>query len=173
MTTRKNRKHNLPETIPHQLDIRTSNELYAAMIAFPLVGCYWEASCLIDSHTSENEPVGMMKWQAHWWDACSYNLGFSLTRLLADISVPELWHSPQAKLGYPEALEEIKTAAIDSYLTHDGNYLLSLECLMARLGQTVKTIEMKHGYPHKLLETAASETSHAAGSERHQRKCLS
>jgi len=158
--------------IPHKLDIHTAGELYAAMVAFPLIGCYWEADCLIRAHRPENDPVGMIGWQSHWWDACSYQLGYALTRLLADISRPELWESVHAQRGYPHALEAVKGAAIDSYMAHGGQYLPALGCFMARLAAAAKQIEAEHGYPHELVRAAVAEAEHSSETERHLRGCL-
>jgi len=154
--------------IPHDYDIRHPGELYAAMVCFPVTACFWEADCLFRSPLEwERPPLDMFTWQAHWWDVCSYNLGYALTCLLADISRPNLWDTEQAQMGFTHALETAKTASINAFICHDGNYLQALGCFMARTSEAARKIEAQHGYPHGLISKAVRAASHRTEMEKH------
>lgn len=158
--------------IPHELDIHTPRELHAALVCFPLLGCFWEADCLISAALPGRDPIDMENWQVHWTDVCKYMCGYSFTRLLSDISPPEVWETDLAQTGFPYALKVVTNHAIDAFMHHDGNYLNSLTCFMARLQQTARRIESEYGYPRGLITSASDMSKHFDQVKRHRKKCL-
>lgn len=167
----KSKTHN--KSIPHQLDIWTPEELHSGLIFYPLMSCYLEANCFISAHQPDMEQPDMIRWQAQWFDTVMHQLGFGFTQLLQDISVPKLWDSHFARKGSAQAIELVKNSSIDSFLAHNGSYLHSLGCLMARLYHHCKTLESQYGYPNGLLSEVVLGASHHEQAQKHLDKCLS
>lgn len=159
--------------IPHEQDIWTAEQLHAGLATLPMISCYWEADCLMSAHQPDKETPDMISWQAHWWDAIIYNLGYAVTQLLRDISVPNLWNSHFARQGSSHAMDAVKEAAIESFIAHDGHYMYSLGCFMGRIYQDCKTMEMQYGYPRNILAAVAQGASHHEQAQKHLDKCLS
>lgn len=160
-------------TPPHKLDIQTPDELYAALTVFPLTSCIWEAKCILSTQHIENPPSDLIAWQAYWWDLCNYNLGYGITRIMVDISSPDVWSSIQAEQAGTDSLTLVRAASMDAFEAHYNNFRERVFCFMSRMWQKSSEIEARTGYARGITEQAVKDTGHIADIMRHREQCLS
>ena len=138
------------------LEIYTPDELYAAMIIFPLAGSAYEAATL-RVNNSVKDPIKPLGWAAYWRDMSSYQQGYSVVRLLQELSDPHsIWKSEQAALGFPQALEHIEDIAHKAYIDHFDSAQAALKYLADSLLNIASDISTQYDYGKNIVDEIAN-----------------
>lgn len=143
--------------IPHELDIHNPDELYAALIVFPVSSCLHEAVSLTKNPSMGQPSLDPIKWDYQWRDTCLILLGDSPMNWLSDSSEQEVWDDPKAYLGITAACDAVSAASRHSFVSHPRDPRGTLECFAWRCCSLLKQIAEAYGYAEHLVANGERE----------------
>ena len=138
------------------LTISTPDELYAAMIIFPVTASTYEAATL-RAHKTVQDPIKPLGWSAYWRDMALYQQSFAVIRLMQEISNPHsVWKSEQAALGFPQALEHIEDVAHKAYILHYDSAESALKYVADSLLNIASEVSTQYDYGKHVVDEIAN-----------------